>query len=264
MLADFCGFTLDSITGITASLSPMQREPISAAFRTTQWTVILEAANPDALSDGAAFSSLYQAYWYPLYAYVRRRGFVSAEAEDITQNFFTRLVSKEALSGIKRDGGKFRSFLLRSLDNFLANEWDRAQAQKRGGGQRVLSFNVEEGEALFLLEMADAETPESLFEKRWALAVLEHVTAQLRSEFEAAGKGNLFDQLRPLLQGDRSGPAYATIAAQHKMTEGAVKVAVHRMRHRYGELLWEEIARTVSSPAEVDEELRYLISVVGR
>jgi RNA polymerase sigma-70 factor (ECF subfamily) len=235
-----------------------------AAFRTTHWTVVLEAASPDAMSDGAAFADLYLAYWYPLYAYVRRRGFSPAEAEDITQDFFTRLVSKQSLSGLQRDGGKFRSFLLRSLDNFLANEWDRAQAQKRGGGQRPLSLNVEEGEARFALDAPDAETPESLFEKRWAFTLLEHVTGQLREEHTEANKRELFDQLRPHLQGDRSGPAYATVAAQCGMSEGAVKVAVHRMRHRYGELLWQEIARTVSSPAEVDDELRYLISVVGR
>lgn len=242
----------------------MQPEPILAGFRTTQWTVVLEAANPISLSDGAAFACLYMAYWYPLYAYVRRRGFSPPEAEDVTQDFFTRLVSKQSLSGLKRDGGKFRSFLLRSLDNFLANEWDRAQAQKRGGGQRPLSLNVEEGEARFALDAPDAETPESLFEKRWAFTLLENVAGQLRSEYVAAGKEELFDQLRPHLQGDRSGPAYATIAAGREMSEGAVKVAVHRMRHRYGELLRQEIARTVSSAADVDEELRYLISVVGR
>jgi len=236
----------------------------SGAFRTTHWTVVLEAALPDGDGGKAAFAQLYLDYWPPLYAYVRRRGFSPEEAEDITQDFFTRLVSKQSLSGLQRDGGKFRSFLLRAIDNFLANEWDKTQAQKRGGGQRPLSLNVEEGEACFALDTLDAETPESLFEKRWAFTLLERVTEQLRSEYAEANKRDLFDQLRPHLQGDRSGPAYATVATQCGMSEGAVKVAVHRMRHRYGELLWQEIARTVSSPAEVDEELRYLISVVGR
>jgi RNA polymerase sigma-70 factor (ECF subfamily) len=243
----------------------MKTEPgDGAVFKTTLWTQVLEAANTHTHSDGAAFAGLYLAYWYPLYAYVRRRGFSPAEAEDITQDFFTRLVSKQSLSGLERDGGKFRSFLLRSLDNFLANEWDKTQAQKRGSGQRPLSLNVEEGEARFALDTPATETPESLFEKRWAFTLLEHVTGQLRAEYVGANKRELFDQLRPHLQGDRSGPAYATVAAQCGISEGAVKVAVHRMRHRYGELLWQEIARTVSSPAEVDEELRYLISVVGR
>jgi len=235
-----------------------------AAFQTTHWTQVLEAAHPQASSDNAAFADLYLAYWYPLYAFVRRRGLSPPEAEDIIQDFFTRLVSKQSLSGLQRDGGKFRSFLLRALDNFLANERDRAQAQKRGGGQRPLSLNVEEGEARFALEAPDAETPESLFEKRWAFTLLEHVTDWLRDEYAGANKRELFDQLRGCLQGDRSGPPYATIAVQCGMTEAAVKVAVHRMRHRYGELLRETITRTVSSPEEVDEELRHLISVVGR
>lgn len=234
------------------------------AFQTTHWTVVLAAAAPDTGLDGAAFAELYLAYWPPLYAYARRRGFSPAEAEDIIQDFFARLVSKESLSGLQRDGGRFRSFLLRALDNFLANEWDRAQAQKRGGGRRPLSLDVEEGEARFALEAADAETPESLFEKRWAFTLLEHVTDQLRDEYAGAGRRELFDHLRVHLQGDRTGPPYATIAARCGISEGAVKVAVHRMRHRYGELLRETIARTVSSPAEVDEELRYLISVVER
>jgi len=234
------------------------------SFQTTHWTVVLDAVSSDEAHKGDAFAELYLSYWPPLYAYVRRRGFSPAEAEDIIQDFFTRLVSKESLSGLHRDGGRFRSFLLGAMNNFLANERDRAQAQKRGGGQRLLSLNAEEGEACFALEAPEAETPESLFEKRWAFTLLEHVTDQLRDEYAGASKRELFDQLRGCLQGDRSGPAYAIVAAQCGMSEGAVKVAVHRMRHRYGELLREAIARTVSSPAEVDEELRYLISVVGR
>lgn len=237
---------------------------VSGTFQTTHWTAVLAAATPDTGRNGVAFAELYLAYWPPLYAYARRRGFSPAEAEDIIQDFFTRLVSKDSLAGLQRDGGRFRSFLLGALNNFLANEWDRAQAQKRGAGQRLLSLNAEEGEACFALEAPEAETPESLFEKRWAFTLLEHVTNQLRDEYESASKRELFDHLRGCLQGDRSGPAYATVAAQCGMSEGAVKVAVHRMRHRYGELLRENIARTVSGPAEVDEELRYLISVVGR
>jgi RNA polymerase sigma-70 factor (ECF subfamily) len=173
-------------------------------------------------------------------------------------------VEKQSLSGLQREGGKFRSFLLRSLENFLINEWRRAQAQKRGGGERPLSLNTEEGEIRFALDAPEADTPESLFEKRWAITLLENVADQLRAEYERSGKRALFDSLRVYLQGDRAGPAYATVAAQHGMTEGALKVAVHRMRQHYGELLREEITRTVSSAAEVDEELRYLISVVGR
>jgi len=143
-----------------------------------------------------------------------------AEAEDIIQDFFTRLVSKESLSGLQRDGGRFRSFLLGALNNFLANEWDRAQAQKRGGGQRPLSLNVEEGEARFALEVPASETPESLFERLWAFTLLEHVTDQLRDEYVGASKRELFDHLRGCLQGDRSGPPHATVAKQCGMSEG--------------------------------------------
>jgi DNA-directed RNA polymerase specialized sigma24 family protein len=243
---------------------PTQPElPAGGAFRTTHWTVVLEAAQANSVSHDEAFTRLYLQYWYPLYAYVRRRGFPPAEAEDVTQDFFTRLVSKQSLSGLQREGGRFRSFLLRAVDNFLANEWDRAHAQKRGEGQHPLSLNVEAGEARLALDLPEAETPATLFERRWAFVLLENVTAQLRAEYAKAGKAELFERLHPHLQGDRSGPPYATIAAQCGPSEGAVKVAVHRMRHRYGELLRQEIARTVSSPEEIDEELRYLIQVVG-
>lgn len=233
------------------------------AFQTTHWTVVMEAAHANGASDHEAFGDLYLAYWYPLYAYVRRRGSTPVEAEDITQDFFVRLIEKHALNGLQREGGKFRSFLLRSLDNFLANEWDRAHAQKRGGGQRLLSLNAEEAEARFAQDVPDQHTPESLFEKRWAFAVLAQVTARLRDEYLEDGKGELFEQFRVYLQGDRAGPSYATVAAQRGMSEGAVTVAVHRLRRRYGQLLREEIARTVAAPDEVEAELQHLIQIVG-
>jgi RNA polymerase sigma factor (sigma-70 family) len=242
----------------------MIAERTAAVFQTTHWTVVLQAANPESRTDNAAFAELYSAYWMPLYAYARRRGLTSAEAEDILQDFFTHLISKEALRGLQQEGGRFRSFLLKSLDNFLRNERRRGQAQKRGGGARVLSLNAQEGEARFALEAPDADTPESLFEKRWAFTLLEHTVGKLREEHSAAGRGEQFERLRPYLQGDRSGAPYSLVAAELGMTENAVKVAVHRMRARYGELLRQAIARTVSSPEEVDDELRYLIAIVGR
>ena len=234
-----------------------------AVFQTTNWTQVLEAADLQMTFGGSAFAELYLAYWTPLYAFARRRGLAPPEAEDIIQDFFTHLVSKQSLSGLQRDGGRFRSFLVKSLEHFLANEHRRTQAQKRGQGQRPLSLNPAEGEACFALDATNGETPESIFEKRWAFTVLEHVRERLREEYTGANKRDLFEHLRVHLQGDRSGPAYATVAAQLGLSENALKVAVHRMRHRYGELLRQAIARTVSSPAEVDEELRYLISVVG-
>jgi RNA polymerase sigma factor (sigma-70 family) len=235
-----------------------------AAFCTTHWTVVLAAARPGADGGQQAFAQLYRDYWSPLYAYVRRRGFAPAEAEDIAQNFFIRLLEKHSLSTLEREGGRFRSFLLSCLENYLANEWDRVHARKRGGGQPLLSLNAEETEARFALEKADQQTPESLFEQRWVFTLLEHVMARLRGECIAGGKASFFDEIHLHLQGDHQGPPYADIASRHAMSEGAVKVAVHRLRRRYGQLLRDEIARTVSSPKEVDEELRHLIAVVGR
>ncbi|HAB15022.1 MAG TPA: sigma-70 family RNA polymerase sigma factor [Verrucomicrobiota bacterium] len=235
----------------------------SPAFLTTHWTVVLEAARPGAEASDA-FAQLYQDYWYPLYAYVRRRGHTPEEAEDITQGFFARVLEKHSLASIQRDGGKFRSFLLAGLVNFLANEWDRTQAQKRGGGQKTIPLEVENGEARYVHEPADQVTPESLFERHWAFTLLEHVTQRLQTECVREGKSAFFNDVRVHLQGDRQGPSHADVATRHGMSEGSVKVAVHRLRQRYGRLLREEIARTVSRPDEVDAELRYLIGVVGR
>lgn len=224
----------------------------------------MEAANNYSGSDGAAFAELYLAYWHPLYGFARGRGHSPSEAEDVIQGFFTHLLSKQALSGLRREGGRFRSFLLRSLENFLTAEWRREQAQKRGSGQRPLSLDTEEGEVRFALDASGSETPESAFEKRWALTLLEHVAGLLHDEYARLNKSDVFLKLKGYIQPDRSGQLYSEVASQCGMSEGAVKVAIHRMRQRYGELLRNEIARTVSSPAEVDEELRYLISVVGR
>ncbi len=235
-----------------------------AAFFTTHWSVVLEAASPSPNDTTEAFARIYSDYWYPLYAYIRRRGFAPADAEDVTQSFFLRLIEYHCLQGLQREGGKFRSFLLRLLDNFLANEWDRAQAQKRGGGRPSLSLDVAAGEARFSREPQSRDTPETLFERQWVFALLALVLENLAAESAAAGKAKLFAELRPHLQGDRQGVTYAEVAARQGMSEGAIKVAVHRLRQRYGELLREEIARTVSSAEEVDQELRHLIAVSAR
>jgi RNA polymerase sigma factor (sigma-70 family) len=236
----------------------------SEAFRTTHWTQVLEAADPEQ-SDLDAFASLYRAYWSPLYAYTRRRGFAPAEAEDVTQAFFTRLISKQSLVGLQREGGRFRSFLLKTLQHFLADEWDRAHAQKRGGGSKPLSLDSASGEACWeALGVASEATPETVFERQWASALLDQVHARLELEETKAGRDALFRDLRPHLQNDGNGLSYAEIARRQFTSEGAVKVAVHRLRQRFGQYLRDEIARTVSSPAEVDEELRYLIEVARR
>ena len=233
-------------------------------FRTTHWTVVLEAAQSATCDSVTAFGQLYSDYWYPLYAHVRRRGFSSADAEDLTQGFFARLLEKQALNGIEREGGRFRSFLVRSLEHFLANDWNRNHRQKRGGGQPLVSLHAEDGEARLALEHTDHQTPESLFERRWVFVMLEHVFVRLEAEHAANGRRDFFQQLRVYLQGDHSGPSYAEVAAQRGMSEGAIKVAVHRMRHRYGQILREEIARPVTSPDEVEAELQHLMSVLNR
>lgn len=235
-----------------------------SAFVTTQWTVVLEAARWNSSVGHEAFARLYLDYWRPLYAYVRRRGFVQAEAEDITQSFFARLLEKHALTGLEREGGRFRSFLLAALGHFLANEWDRTRAQKRGGGQPLLSLDANECERGIALEQPAVDTPATVFEKEWTLTLLKQVMERLRLECLSAGKEGFLEDVRLHLQGDRQGPSYAEVATKWGTTEGAVKVAVYRLRQRYGELLRDEIGRTVGSPAEVDEELRYLISVVAR
>lgn len=232
-------------------------------FRTTHWTVVLQAACQDAPDSTAAFGQLYRDYFPPLYSYVRRRGFASADAEDVIHGFFARLIRKGALSQLQRDGGRFRSYILGSLKNFLANEWDRAQAQKRGSGHRPVSLDVDEGERCFLSLKDETGDPESLFERQWVFALLSQVMRQLQAEVEASGKASFFEDAKPHLQGERNGLPYAEIAARHAMSEGSVKVAVHRLRHRYGELLTAEVARTVSSPTEVEEELRHLLQVVA-
>jgi RNA polymerase sigma factor (sigma-70 family) len=235
-----------------------------ASFRTTHWSVILAARDKTSSQAETALAELCRTYWYPLYVYTRRRGNNPAEAEDLTQGFFARLLEKNYISNITPGVGRFRTFLLTSLKHYLANEWDRAQAIKRGGGKVIFSLNDEDPEARYKFEPVDTITPETLFEQRWALAVLERVLARLRSEFVATEKAELFDQLKIFISTDEPECSYAEIATRTGLKEGTVKVAVHRLRRRYGELLSEEISNTVSEPGEVEAELRHLIAVLSR
>lgn len=236
----------------------------AAAFLTTQWTIVLDAANPDAPESQAAFARLYQDYWHPLYAYVRRRGHEPTEAQDITQSFFVALIEKRRLASLKLEGGRFRSYLLTCLSNFLANERDRVRSLKRGEGRQLLSLDADTDEARLEIEQLSGETPETHFEKRWVLTLLGLVMRRLQDECASEGKKEFFEDVRLHLQGDRQGLPYPEIAQRHSMTESAIRVAVHRLRKRYGQLLRTEIARTVSSPAEVDEELRHFIATLAR
>jgi RNA polymerase sigma factor (sigma-70 family) len=231
-------------------------------FTTTHWSVVLEAARPDSPGGVDAFARLYRDYWYPLYAYVRRRGRSPHEAEDLTQDFFVSLIERQRLTGLEHQGGRFRSFLLRALQNFLANEWDRATAQKRGGGHSIVPLDEVDAESRFLANSA-TDTPEAAFDRNWAFAVLEHAMQHLEAELRSAGKESILQQLRPHLQGDRGGRPYAEIAAEWGLSESAVKTTVHRLRRRFGELLRAEVARTAGGPAEVERELRHLLEVVS-
>jgi RNA polymerase sigma factor (sigma-70 family) len=210
-----------------------------------------------------ALASLFQTYWYPLYAYVRRRGYSEQDAEDIVQAFCLHLQEKHAVAKADRQRGKFRTFLLSSLQNFLAHENERARAQKRGGGRELIRLDSEEADARYQLEPAHSITPDAIFEKRWAHALLEHTVAALREEFILRGKERLFDGLSSFLTSDRHEISYQAAADQLKLPLSAIKTAVHRLRRDYRARLREEIGRTVSSPDEIDDELLYLRKVLA-
>ena len=228
-------------------------------FATTQWKVVLDARDGTESQARLALESLCHAYWFPLYAYVRRRGHDADQARDLTQAFFADLLGRNFLEAIDRSRGRFRSFLLASLENFLSHERDKANALKKGGGQAPISLDGADAETRYRLEPADPETPELVFERRWGVTVMERTMERLRAEY--AGEPGRFEQLKPCLTGDNP-DRYAEIAAGLGMTEAAVKAAVHRLRQRYGRLLRDEIAETVTSPSEVDEELRHLLGVL--
>jgi len=207
-----------------------------------------------------ALANLCRTYWYPLYAFVRRQGHSSEDAEDLTQGFFAHLLEKKAFGVVEQEKGKFRSFLLASLKNFLANDWDWKHRAKRGGQCSLISLDDDTAEDRFLREPSHDVTPETLYERSWALTVLETVLQQLQKEYTAAGKGQLFEALRDHLVGDENAAAYASAAAQLGIKEGAVRMAVMRMRRHFGYLLRSEIAHTVADPGELEEELRHLVT----
>jgi RNA polymerase sigma-70 factor (ECF subfamily) len=235
---------------------------VSDRFRTTHWSLIAAARDRDTDEARQALATLCEAYWYPLYAFIRRQGYKMEDARDLTQGFFARLLEKDYLADVDREKGKFRSFLLTSCKHFLANEHDRAHALKRGGGLAIRSLDSGTAESRYSEEPAHDLTPEKLFERRWALLLLQNVFARLRQEHEQAGKRELFELLKPFLAGDGPALRYSQTAEQLRMSTGAVKVAVHRLRGRYRELVHEEIARTVDDPALVEAEIRNLFSAL--
>jgi RNA polymerase sigma factor (sigma-70 family) len=231
-------------------------------FVTTHWSLVLSASFQHSPSSEAALEQLCRTYWYPLYAYVRRRGYPPEEAQDLTQEFFARLVEKNFLRLADRERGRFRTFLLTALQNFLIKEWQKAHAAKRGGRQTMLSWDAREAENRYLAEPADAASPDVLYARRWAFALLDRVFEQLRQEWSGAGKSAIFERLKDFLWGEQPAGSYAQLAAHLGTTEGAARVALHRLRRRYRDLLRAEIAHTVSDPAEVDDELRELMRVL--
>ena len=236
---------------------------VSTAFTTTRWTQLMEAVRPDSADGQEAFAQLYVDYWPPLYSYVRKRGFAPTDAEDITQDFFVALLAKQRLAGLTRDGGRFRSFLLAALKNHLANAWNHAHTARRGGGQAALPLDLAEAESGYAAGFATEPDAERVFARQWAQTLVERVRRRLETESATTGKGKLFAALRGQLQGDGGGRPYAELAPELGLSEGALKVAAHRLRHRFGELLREEVTRTVADPTEVQQELRELIVLLG-
>jgi RNA polymerase sigma-70 factor (ECF subfamily) len=234
----------------TESATPGSEPAHRPVFVTTHWSIVLTAARSDTPRARAALENLCRIYWHPLYAYARRRGYLPEDAEDLTQAFFARLLERNAVASVTPEKGRFRSFLLASMNHFLADEWDKARAQKRGGG-KVISLEWQSAETRLGEFPVENFTPEKAFERHWAIALLEQVYQRLREEYHTDGKTMLFDTLRTALAGASDAAPYAELARQLNLSEGAVKVAVHRLRQRYRALLRETIADTVSDPAEV-------------
>jgi DNA-directed RNA polymerase specialized sigma24 family protein len=235
----------------------------TSRFLTTSWSLVRAAAgNPTADSD-EALATLCQKYWHPVYAFVRRHGYGQEESKDLTQSFFMLLIEKHYLLHTNRERGRFRSFLLTAVKHFLANEWDREHALKRGGGQVLVSIDLVEAEKWHPISAIDEATPESLFERRWALSLLENVMAKLRAEFVGEGKTDQFERLSGFLIKDSESTRYQSLAIELKTSEGALRMLVHRMRRRYRRLLRAEISETVSEPDEIDDELRFLLSTLS-
>jgi len=232
-------------------------------FATTHWSVVLKAGASDTTHARAALEKLCRTCWYPLYAYVRRRGHSPEDAQDLTQEFFARLLERRSLASADASAGRFRSFILKALDNFLINEWRKSRAEKRGGGRDILSLDLAVAEKRYDLEPADTSSPDKTFDKQWALALLREVLARLRAEYQDEDKLDIYTALQPTLMGARESQPYAELATRLGLNETAVKVAVHRFRKRYRELIRAEIAGTLAPGQSVDAEMRHLFAVLA-
>lgn len=228
-------------------------------FETTRWSLVVAAGGDDSSAARAALATLCETYWYPLYAYVRRWGVSADDASDLTQSFLMSLLERRDFENLRQDRGRFRAFLLASLQHFLANDAARRRTQKRGGGVHKLPLAFDDAERRYRVEPEEPSTPETLYERRWALTVIERVLLRLRLEWDGEGRGAEFDELKSCLLGEAPAGGYAAIAGRLGTTEGAVKTAVHRLRRKFQNELRRDIAETVSDPAEVDDEIRYLV-----
>ena len=235
----------------------------TSRFTTTHWSVVLAAGSPESTSHRKALETLCQAYWFPLYAYLRRRGYDKHQAEDYTQSFFVYLFEKPALSRANPKRGKFRSFLLSSLKHFVADERDRAHVRKRGGNKSILSLDFENAERRYSQEPTHDLSPERLFERWWALHVLNRATHRLKKEAQTTQKAQLFERLKGHLVAERGTDTYRNIASEFGMTETAVRVAAHRLKQRFNELVREEIAQTVTNTTHIDEEIKDLFTALS-
>jgi RNA polymerase sigma factor (sigma-70 family) len=236
--------------------------PASARFATTHWSVVVAAGRRSSPQAQEALATLCRAYWYPLYVFIRRQGFSAEESQDLTQEFFARLLEKHFLAQVDQEKGRFRSFLLAACKHFLSNERDRARAKKRGGGRELISIDVADAENRYRLEPAYDLTPEKLFERRWVLTLLDQVLMQLRNESVRDGKEEQFNCLKDYLTGNKGRTSYRETAEKLGVTEGAVKVAAHRLRKRYRELLRDEIAKTLNEGDSIEDEIRELFQAL--
>jgi RNA polymerase sigma factor (sigma-70 family) len=238
--------------------------PLSGGvFATTHWTVVMAAGRRATPEADRALEELCRTYWYPLYAYVRRRGYSPPDAQDLTQEFFARLLDKHWIASADRDKGRFRTFLLTAMSRFLANEWDRAHTQKRGGQATHLPLDAENAETRYEADLALPLTPDRLYDRHWAMTLLDRALTRLRTEQEQAGKAKEFAVLSPFLTAERGSIPYAEAAAKLRLSEAAARQAVHRVRKRFREVFREEIIQTVAAPEEVDEEIQHLLAALS-
>jgi RNA polymerase sigma factor (sigma-70 family) len=230
-------------------------------FASTHWSVVLNAGQSDSPDALLALERLAQAYWYPVYAYVRRKGYDGHSAEDLTQGFFVQLISSNSLGRADRSKGRFRSWLLGAMNHFLAHEGEKARAQKRGGGYAPVPLDEVEANSRYQAHLATNSAPEQLYDQQWALTLLERATTRLRATYAADGRKELYDRLKVFVAGGAP-PSYSEVALQLRMSESAVKSAIHRLRQSFHELVRQEVAETVCTPADLDDEIRYLIAVL--